>query len=189
MSTPKRELRTDDIQGKIVHEYDGIEEADNELPKWWLAIFYLSTAFAIGYWFYYHEFAIGIGTQATYIEELAAKKAAQPQPAMVDFSALAQDSTAISAGKASFGLTCVPCHDKTAQGKIGPNLTDKYWIRGGSAVDIYKSISEGSPAKGMPGWLPSLGEQTVRNLTAFVLSIRNTNVKGKAPQGEEYTGE
>lgn len=189
MSKP---LRTDDIQGQIVHEYDGIEEADNELPRWWLAIFYLTTLFAIGYWFYYHEYGLGLGIAATYERDQAAVEAARPRgPTGLSEAAIAawgSDSALVGAGATLFQTNCLPCHGVKGEGKIGPNLTDDQWLRGGNPSAIHQTIVEGVVAKGMPAWLPMLGADGVRAVTAFVLSVRNTNVPGKPPEGEKYEG-
>ena len=45
--------------GEILHVYDDIEEADNNLPTWWLLTFYGAVVFGLVYWFYFHEYAIG----------------------------------------------------------------------------------------------------------------------------------
>ena len=180
--------RTDEIQGRIVHEYDGIEEADNELPRWWLAIFYLSTIFAVIYWFYYEEYRVGPSAMQAYEEAqdaIAAKSGAVTASMLL---ALAEKPDAVAAGKAEFMVTCVACHEQDGRGKIGANLTDEFWIHGGSPTDIHASIQNGAPEKGMPAWGPALGGEKVKNLTAFVLSIRNTKVAGKAPEGERYEG-
>ncbi|MEO6420141.1 MAG: c-type cytochrome, partial [Polyangiaceae bacterium] len=70
-------------------------------------------------------------------------------------------------------------------GTIGPNLTDSYWIHGGAPDKIYATIHDGVLAKGMPAWGAQLGNSQVQSLTAFVLTLRDTNVAGgKPPQGE-----
>ena len=90
-----------------------------------------------------------------------------------------------SQGRAVFVSTCAPCHRADGGGNIGPNLTDAYWIHGSKPLDIFRTVTEGVPAKGMPTWGPQLGEQRVESVVAYVLSIRGTNVPaGKAPQGD-----
>ena len=78
------------------------------------------------------------------------------------------------------------CHSAPLEGKIGPNLTDKYWIAGkGSNQDIYTTVSAGRPEKGMPAWSAVLKEDEVRAVTAFVFSKKGSNpANPKAPQGE-----
>jgi cytochrome c oxidase cbb3-type subunit 3 len=176
----------DPIQGEIVHEYDGILEADNHLPLWWLWTFYGAIIFAVGYWFYYEEFKAGPGlTQAYFAEKAAEAEKAGADPTDADLMALI-NTPALDQGKALFTANCVACHEAQAQGKIGPNLTDKAWIHGGAPVDIFKTIKGGVAAKGMPAWGPSLGRAGVTQVTAFVLSLRDTNVPGKPPEGVEY---
>lgn len=185
--------RVDEIQGEIIHEYDGIEEADNRLPRWWLLTFYGTIAFAIGYWFYYHEYAVGPTTSEIFAAEMAARTA----DAEVDetiLTTLAQDASTVAAGRETFATTCAACHGASAEGAIGPNLTDDRWLHGGSAMDIYASIRGGIPADrariagsaGMPEWGAQLGERRVRAVTAYLLSIRGTNVPGRPPEGEPY---
>jgi cytochrome c oxidase cbb3-type subunit 3 len=100
-------------------------------------------------------------------------------------SAIAKDPATLAQGKDVFVSTCSPCHKPDGGGNIGPNLTDAYWIHGNRPTDIYKTVTDGIPAKGMPTWTPVLGEQRVEAVVAYVLSIENTNVPGgKAPQGE-----
>jgi len=181
--------RHDELQGAIVHVYDGIEEADNQLPLWWLAIFYGAIVFAIGYWFYYEAYAAAPLGRAAYDEQMAAEAAAAPEVTPEQLVAMGEDAEAVAAGRAVFEANCVACHDQMAQGKIGPNLTDAYWIHGGSAMDIHLTITQGYPAKGMPPWGPSLGAEAVNHAVAYILSIRNTNVEGKAAQGELYAPE
>lgn len=176
----------DPIQGAIIHEYDGIQEADNHLPRWWLATLFGAMIFSVGYWFYYQEFKIGPGlTQAYYKQQAAAAEKAGVDPSDGELMA-ALDGPALVLGKQTFVTTCVACHEAGGQGKIGPNLTDAAWLHGGSPISIFKTIRDGVPAKGMPAWGPSLGRAGITQVTAFVLSLRGKNVPGKAPEGQPY---
>ncbi len=178
--------RTDPIQGDIIHEYDGIEEADNDLPLWLTATFYACIVFAVLYWFTYQEYGLAPSPRQAYATAMAAQAAegAKVTDPMID--ALAKDSRAVAAGKEIFDANCVACHDTRAQGKIGPNLTDRYWIHGGAPTDIYHTIEHGVAAKGMPTWGPVLGNAAVEKVAAFIVSIRDTNVPGKAPEGAPW---
>ncbi len=125
-------------------------------------------------------------------QEVAAQRAADAERARargtVDdamLTTVAKDPKTIGEGKETFASTCAPCHRADGGGNIGPNLTDGYWLHGNKPSDIYKTVTEGVPAKGMPTWGPVLGEERVEQVVAYVLSIEGTNVTGgKAPQGE-----
>lgn len=179
--------RKDDIQGEIVHEYDGIEEADNQLPRWWLWTLYGSIAFAIGYWFAYHELEAGRLPGERYADALAAQAERGGGIDEAALLAMVDDPEAVDAGRQAFATNCVACHGAQGEGKIGPNLTDHHWINGGAPLDIYQVIRQGVPAKGMPAWGQTLGPAAVEQLAAFVLSVRGQEVPGKVPEGEPYT--
>ena len=178
--------RTDEIQGEILHVYDGIEEADNNLPTWWLLTFYGAVVFGLIYWFYYHEYAIGQLQPQKYAEAVAAAEAERSIVTDESLNALALDDSAVAAGSQIFGTQCIACHDAKAQGKVGlgPNLTDQYWIHGGAPTSIHATITNGIAAKGMPAWAPILGEEGVNQVVAYVLTLRNTEVPGIEPQGD-----
>ena len=176
--------RTDEIQGEIIHVYDGIEEADNELPRWWLATFYGAIFFAIGYWFYYQGFGVGALPMQAYAEELQAAAAAGGDVSDELIEALAQDGEAVASGQSTFIAQCAVCHREDGSGNIGPNLTDDYWLHGGSASAIHNTIRDGATTAGMPAWGPTLGPRSVQQLAAYLVTIRGTNLEGKEPQGE-----
>jgi len=178
--------RTDEIQGPIVHVYDGIEEADNQLPRWWLATFFVTIVFGIGYWFVYHEYMWAPLPVEEYGAALATQQQNVVEVSAEELAALEANPEAVAAGREIFTANCVPCHGPRGAGDIGPNLTDRYWIHGGSSVDIHNAIRDGVLTAGMPAWGPPLGPVAVQNAAAFVLSIRNTEVEGKEPQGELY---
>ena len=181
--------RTDEIQGEILHVYDGIEEADNNLPTWWLLTFYGAIAFGLVYWFYYHEYDIGKLQPQKYAEAVAAAEAERSIVTDESLDALALDETAVAAGKEIFAAQCSACHDQ-GQGRVGlgSNLTDKYWVHGGAPTDIHKIVTNGITEKGMPPWAPILGETGVNQVVAYVLTMRNTNLEGGKPV-EEYAVE
>jgi len=181
----KEVIRHDEIQGDILHEYDGIEEADNRLPNWWLAIFYGSIVFAVFYWFYYHEYEIGRLPMAAYMNELESQSGDGANVSEDVLVALRSHPGAVAEGKSSFIESCAPCHEASGGGKIGPNLTDPYWIHGGAPTDIYGTVYEGVLEKGMPAWGASLGAPTVQKVVAYLLTIQDTDVEG----GKEAEGE
>ena len=191
---PERVLRTDDIAGRIVHEYDGIEEADNQLPLWWLTLFFAAIVFGVAYWFAFHEYGLGQLPGQAYAVAKAEKQARAERQARalaaqaggVGLEALGSDLSLVSAGEATFKVSCSPCHGMSAEGNIGPNLTDNAWIHGGAAEDMQQVINEGVAAKGMPAWGTTLGPVAVQQLVAYLVSIRDQNVPGKPPQGEPY---
>lgn len=180
MTTPHKH---DPIQGEIIHEYDGILEADNRLPRWWLFTFYGAVLFAIGYWFYYEEFKAGPSPlQAYFAEKAEAAEKNGVDPTDAELNALATGPS-LELGKKLFAANCVACHETKGQGKIGPNLTDGAWLHGSDPVAIFRTVRDGVPAKGMPSWGPTLGRSGASQVAAFVLTLRNTNVPGKAPEG------
>ena len=178
--------RTDEIQGEILHVYDDIEEADNNLPTWWLLTFYGAIAFGLVYWFYYHEFAIGKLQPEKYADAVAAAEAEKSIVTDESLDALALDQAAVESGKAIFTAQCAACHDQ-GQGRVGlgSNLTDEYWVYGGAPTDIHAIVANGIAAKGMPPWAPILGDQGVNEVVAYVLTMRNTNLEGGKPV-EDY---
>lgn len=89
-------------------------------------------------------------------------------------------------GKVLFEKHCSPCHGDAGQGIIGPNLTDAYWLHGGTAREIAQSISYGVPEKGMLVWKNVLRPEEIANLLAYVQSIQGSQPENpKAAQGEK----
>ncbi|MCB9539310.1 MAG: c-type cytochrome [Myxococcales bacterium] len=173
------------------HEYDGIREYDNPLPRWWLGIFVISVVFSVIYVPYYH-FMGGPHQEDEYAAEMAAAAASAPKVEKLDEAALqkiAADPTRIQAGKALYDKHCVACHTADGGGLVGPNLTDKFWIHGGSLTDIVHTITEGVPEKGMISWKTQLSAEEIRSVAAFVNTLRGTTpANPKAPEGEPYEG-
>lgn len=185
MSNDKNEKMTD-------HDYDGIKELDNDLPRWWLAKFYITIVFAIGYYAYY-ELGSGPSIQQEFEQEVAAISAAQKSaapkssfPNIEKLNAARKSPEQIATGRAAFQTRCASCHGDKGQGLIGPNLTDDFWINGdGTLVAIAKVINDGVPAKGMPPWGALLSEDEVYAVSSYVKSLRGTNPAGaKAAQGQ-----
>jgi cytochrome c oxidase cbb3-type subunit 3 len=174
----------------VLHVYDGIEEMDNHLPRWWLFLLWATLIFGFGYWYYYHVTGLGPGPLEVYRAEAsaaaeAARKADAGRPLSDEMLlALVGDPQLVEQGKAQFLQQCAACHGQKAEGLIGPNLTDAFWLHGGKPMDIHKTVSEGVVTKGMPAWAQTLGAERVRAIVAYVLTLKNTNVSGKAPQGE-----
>jgi cytochrome c oxidase cbb3-type subunit 3 len=171
-------------------DHDGIEEHDNHLPNWWLATLFGAIVFALFYWFYYQTFAIGPSSREALASEEQALRALRKAPAVMlsddDVFKRSKDAAAVARGKDIFAANCVACHGVQAQGIIGPNLTDAYWLHGGRPSQIYNTVTTGILDKGMLAWGPVLGDEKVQDVVAFVLTLKNTNTPGgKPPQGDK----
>jgi len=189
----KLDVREGEQKLLLDHNYDGIQELDHMLPRWWLGLFYATIVFGAFYCGYY---LAGMGP--TPQQELAAqmlsyekaKLAAAPAASADNSDALLaafKDPSKLKAGAAVFAGKCIPCHGDKAQGVIGPNLTDDFWLHGeGSLKDIAKVVTNGVPDKGMPPWGPVLTPEELTSVVAYVHSLHGTNPPGgKAPQGEK----
>jgi cytochrome c oxidase cbb3-type subunit III len=171
------------------HAYDGIEEYDNPMPRWWVWIFWGSFWFALAYVFHFWV-GNGVSEAEAYQADVAAANALAAKEAMsqaVTEESLGQlmaDGTTTEVGKAIFLARCSPCHLE-GQGSIGPNLTDNHWIHGqGNLLDIYNTVSEGVTDKGMPAWSRQLTPPELRQVVAFVGTLRGKGLPGKAPEGQ-----
>lgn len=175
------------------HVYDGIEELDHPSPNWFMALFYVTIVFGVFYALYYM-----VGEGPTLAEEYRRAKDADDYavyenqirtgPAKLvsedELRTLLKNSAIQSKGAASFQAKCTSCHGSQGQGGIGPNLTDSYWLHGAKLTDVFKTISQGVPEKGMPPWGPLLSSDEVQALTIYVRSLAGTRPAGaKAPQG------
>ena len=174
------------------HEYDGIREYDNPMPGWWVASFWASFFFGIGYLFHFYV-GNGASMSDAYEKDMAEARAEQAKRSLGEavtedgLSKLALDPALMKDAQAIFGQRCMPCHGERGQGVIGPNLTDANWLHGGSLLDIHRTVSEGVPAKGMPAWKMQLSPVQVRELAAFIGgTLRGQNLPGKPLEGEPF---
>jgi cytochrome c oxidase cbb3-type subunit 3 len=175
------------------HDYDGIQEYDNPMPRWWLYTFWGSIIWAALFWFNVPGIGVGKGRIADYEASVAAAAVKFPPtphaaPVTGQLLAMSKDPAALASGKTVFTTTCAVCHGPDGGGVIGPNLTDAYWIHGGSPLAIYTTVHDGVLAKGMPAWGQSLKPNEVDVVVAYVISLQGTTpATPKAPQGTADT--
>ena len=181
----------------IAHDYDGIQELDNPTPAWFMWLFYSTIVFAVCYLLIYHVFGVGQLQYEEYKTEvaqadIAKKEYLSKQANRVDENSvkLVTDPAVLASGKAVFTKTCVVCHGDHAQGNIGPNLTDDYWLHGNKINDLFKTIKYGVAAKGMPTWEKQLSPKQIADVANYVKSLYGTNPpNAKAPQGDKVVDE
>lgn len=174
------------------HDYDGIHELDNALPPWWKYGFYVTIVLAVMYLLRFHVFESGPSPEQEYAAEM--KRADEQIKAymakakdMVDENTVQFDATGIAVGKELYLKTCVACHGQQGEGGVGPNLTDAYWIHGGSMGDIFKTIKYGFPDKGMQSWQQQFSPKQMAQLSSYIKTLKGTNPpNSKAPQGDLY---
>jgi cytochrome c oxidase cbb3-type subunit 3 len=172
-----------------VHVYDDIVEEDNRLPRWWVWILFGTAAFATFYWYGDQELKAWGSPRAIYDDQMIAIRLAEASKgggmSADALLSLSHQTGAVANGKETFVTTCAPCHRADGGGGIGPNLTDEYWLHGSHPDQIWKTVHDGVPSKGMAAWGAVLGETRVASAVAYVLTLKNTNVpNGKAPQGD-----
>jgi cytochrome c oxidase cbb3-type subunit III len=172
------------------HEYDGIKEFDNPMPRWWRWIFWASFYFSIGYIVHYHLTGNGTSVQGEYEADVALAREADAAALLGNavteetLSKLAADAPMMADAAKLFSTRCSSCHGGNAEGLIGPNLTDGYWLNGDATLlAIHTIVGEGVLAKGMPSWNRQLRPIEVAKLAAYVGTLRNTNRPG--PKGAE----
>lgn len=186
---------SDDNKNEPVHyEYDGIVEHNNPMPAWWTWKFILTVIFAFIYFIHY-QIADGPTLQdelkqsMTELEKLKNQsKSVQVTFSENDLAGLSKNPQAMASAKSAFAAKCAMCHGENLEGKIGPNLTDKFWIHGdGKIASIMKVIKEGVPAKGMPPWEASMSDEEVAQVSAYIISKKGSNpAQAKAHEGIEY---
>jgi cytochrome c oxidase cbb3-type subunit 3 len=179
------------------HDYDGIKELDNNLPPWWVYLFYAGILFGVVYMVRYE--ILGADNQETELKkELAQAKIEVAEymktaPDMMDEKTvtLLTEPADLAAGKEIFTTNCAACHRADAGGQIGPNLTDDNWILGGGIKNLFHTITNGGrDGKGMIAWKGTLKPKEMQKVASYVLSLRGSNPKDpKAPDGEVWVEE
>ncbi len=176
------------------HDYDGIKELDNKLPPWWVWGFYITIVFAFVYIFYYHMSGVGKLSAAEYKEEMSMAAFAKEERMKLNTNNVTEgnvirlsDEASIKEGSEIYIKNCVACHGDKGQGGVGPNFADNYWLHGGSINNIFQTITEGYPSKGMISWKAQLSPNQIQKVASFVMRFEGTNPPGaKEPQGEVY---
>ncbi|MEN9522213.1 MAG: hypothetical protein RL065_590 [Bacteroidota bacterium] len=180
----------------LAHNYDGIRELDNNIPPWWLYGFYASMIFGVFYLWRYHV-AHSAPLQIEELNQQIAEANAQQESRLktstdnIDENTVVMlDAKGITAGADLYSKNCVACHGDKGQGIVGPNLTDDYWLHGGSVKDIFKSIKYGWADKGMQSWKGNFSPTQMAQITSYIKSLKGTNPAGaKDKQGDLFVEE
>ena len=179
---------------ELNHEYDGIKELDNDLPPWWVYLFYGTIIFGVVYLGKYHLFG-GDNQDAEFKKEMASAqlqieeyKKTAPDLLTAEQVTLLTEPADLAAGKTIFDNNCVACHRADGGGGIGPNLTDEYWILGGDIKSVFNTIMEGGrDGKGMVSWKQQIKPSDIQKVASYILSLQGTNpADAKAAEGDKY---
>jgi cytochrome c oxidase cbb3-type subunit 3 len=179
------------------HDYDGIKELDNNLPPWWVYLFYACIAFSVVYLVRFE--ILGADNQEMELKkEMAQAKIEVAEymktaPDLMDEKTvtLLTDAPSLAEGKTIFTTNCAACHRADAGGQIGPNLTDDQWILGGGIKNIFHTlVNGGRDGKGMIAWKGTLKPKEMQKVASYIISLKGSNPKDpKAPEGEVWVDE
>ncbi|MBY3186701.1 MULTISPECIES: cytochrome-c oxidase, cbb3-type subunit III [Rhizobium] len=195
------EKHIDEISGVETtgHEWDGIRELNNPMPRWWVWTFYVTILWAIGYAIAYPAIPmitsatkgyLGYSTRAEFQQDLDQAKAGQMKfhdmIASKTVEEIDADPTlrefAIAGGASSFKVNCAPCHGSGASGGPGfPNLNDDDWLWGGDLQSIQTTIAHGirfdgdgdSHVSEMPAFADMLDPTQTKQVAAYVWGLTN----------------
>jgi cytochrome c oxidase cbb3-type subunit 3 len=167
----------------VGHEWDGIEELNNPLPRWWQWSFYACIVFAIGYAIVYPAIplvhkgtagTLGWTSRGQLADELKAE-GGRRGPLLAALARTPIDELprnpqlmqqAVAGGRAAFRVNCVQCHGAGAAGSLGyPNLNDDDWLWGGNLKEIEQTITHGirqpGDAQTRTSLMPSFGRDGI----------------------------
>lgn len=178
------------------HSYDGITELDSLLPRWWLWLFWLCIIFGPFYLAYYHVLHIGASSAKEYQIEMKEANQAKAERAAIEaklhpmnYDVPSKDPAVIAKGEKIFTVNCVVCHMTLAQGLVGPNLTDDWWIHGGTFPEILNTIREGVPAKGMITWKEKMSPVDTFTVASYIWSIHGRDLSKAVPPPKPHEPE
>jgi cytochrome c oxidase cbb3-type subunit III len=214
VSNTQIDKQIDELSGVATtgHEWDGIKELNNPLPRWWVWTFYATIVWALAYTIAYPAWplissatsgVLGYSSRVDVKNELDAASAAQAQ--YVDairsksVEEIAGDDVlrefAVAAGAAAFRVNCVQCHGSGATGARGyPNLNDDEWLWGGGFDQIYQTITHGARfasdaetrTSEMPAFAEILDPAQVAQVSAYVAELSgNTSKADLAAAGKQ----
>lgn len=183
-ATRKSQTTNSETEQTMGHAFDGIEEYDNPLPKWWFYMFVATIIFALVYLALYpglgsYKGLLGWTSTGQWQAEVdqAEEKYGPIFKAFSEKSVedLSKDPAALKVGQRLYANNCAICHGSTARGALGfPNLTDGEWLYGGSTDNIKETILNGRngsmPAKGLN---PAMSKADIDDLTNHLLSFSN----------------
>jgi len=191
---PRQERQEPETTG---HEWDGIREYNNPLPRWWLWVFYATIVWAIWYSIAYPAWPLIEGATTGYkgwstrenvakaiAEAEAANAAINERLASAELTAIADDpelqAYATSAGAAVFKTWCAQCHGSGAAGAKGyPNLLDNDWLWGGTMEDIHTTVTHGIRSEDdpdaryseMPAFGDILEDEEIAQVANYVMTL------------------
>jgi cytochrome c oxidase cbb3-type subunit 3 len=175
------------------HAFDGIQEYDNNLPRWWLWLFYATIAWSIWYIPFYHggPGKVGADRLKDDLAALQAERAKLNAGSALDedgLRALAGDPARIAAGKELYAQLCASCHGPDGLGGIGPNLRDRHWVVAPTMTGLVTVLEKGGrPGKGMASYA-SQGTENIRNMAVYIVSLNRAGIKAnpaKPPAADE----
>lgn len=184
------------------HNYDGIQEYDNPLPGWWVAIFIGSIIWSFIYFGWYHSGPgrTMIENYGASMERLDARRAEAAQrhlssygelkPDQATMLKLMADEELMASQDSVFQARCAVCHLSDGRGLVGPNMTDDAYIHIRKLEDFIKIVTDGVIAKGMTPFKGQLSEQEIIMISAYMASLRGkpldpaVAIPPKAAQGE-----
>ncbi|WP_221798236.1 cytochrome-c oxidase, cbb3-type subunit III [Oceanobacter mangrovi] len=183
-----RGMRKEETTETTGHDYDGIQEIDNPLPRWWVFMFWATILFGLAYlgmygfgnykgvitvtvdgqevnWTAHNQWKAEVQAFDAEIAPLYAKYSSTPVAELI------HNDEALQTGQRLFKSNCSVCHGSTAKGALGfPNLTDKDWLYGGQPAQIVQTITNGRQGA-MPAWEAVLGDEGVNQMVNYVRSL------------------
>lgn len=193
----KTESLDNEDQLLLDHDYDGIKELDNNLPPWWVYLFYACILFGVVYMVRYE--VLGADNQEMELKKEVAQakidiaEYMKTAPDLMDEKTvtLLTDPADLAAGKEIFTTNCAACHRADGGGQIGPNLTDDQWILGGGIKNVFHTlVNGGRDGKGMISWKGTLKPKEMQKVASYILSLKGSNPPdAKAAEGEVWVEE